>query len=112
MAKMLSGNRAPSPEAQQRFEERYDLLEDLRPVAFVNGTGGFSRYFGAKFADDLVVLENTDYGNAVYVMFEEWETLSQRSRTELLAGGTNGFVRIIHKPGWETTLRELVARRR
>src|SRR5918998_4277363 len=89
----------PSPEVQRRFEERYDLLEELRPVAFVNGTGGFSRYFGAKFADDLVVLENVEYGNAIYVMFDEWETLSKRSRTELLEGNTNGFVRIIHRPG-------------
>lgn len=84
IARMLSGTVAPSPEARRRFEERYDLLAELVPIAFINGTGGFSRYFGAKFADDLVVLENVEYGNAIYVMFEEWETLSQRSRTELL----------------------------
>lgn len=108
LARMLSGVRMPSPEVRRRFEERYDLLEELQPVAFVNGTGGFSRYFGAKFADDLVVLENVEYGNAIYVMFGEWETLSQKSRTELLEGDTNGFVRITHRPGWESQLRKVV----
>lgn len=109
MAKMLSRISTPSPEVRERFEERYDLLAELKPIAFVKGTGGFRRYFGAKFADDLVVLENMEYGNAIYIMFEEWQSLSKKSRTELLEGDTKGFVRIIHKPGWDSRLRELVA---
>lgn len=111
IAKMLSG-KEHSSEARGCFEERYDLLAELDPVALVNGTGGFSRYFGAKFADDLVVLENMEYGNAIYVMFEEWESLSQKSRTDLLNGGSDGFVRILHTPNWELRLRNEVENRR
>jgi hypothetical protein len=68
-------------------------------VAFIHGRSGFRRYFGAKFADHLVVFENIEHGNTAYVMFERWETLSQKTRLQLLAGPADGFVRVIHKRG-------------
>lgn len=80
---------------------------DLGPRNFVAGTSGFSRYFGAQFADDLVVFENVSYGNAAYVMFDEWERLSQLSRVELLASDEH-FVRVPHANSWERRLRELI----
>jgi hypothetical protein len=95
-----------------RIEERYDVLERLRPLQFVHGTNGFRNYFGARFAPDLVVFENVDYGNAVYVMFEDWETLSQKSRTELLAKHPDEFVRIAHANQWKARLRDVIARER
>jgi len=48
-----------------------------------------------------VVFENVEYGNAAYAMFEQWETLSQRTRLELLAGPAEGFIRVVHRPGWQ-----------
>lgn len=41
-------------------------------------------------------------------MFEEWNVLSKLSRLELLSGKREGFVRIIHKSGWEIELKQLV----
>lgn len=108
VARVLSGVRAPTPQMRTTLAERYRLLLSLRPDAFISGTSGFSRYFGAKFGEDLVVFENLEYGNAIYVMFEDWQALSQMTRLELLTG-KDGFVRIIHREGWERRLGEVVA---
>ena len=72
----------------------------------------FVRYFGAKYADDFVVFENLRYGNALYVMFERWQELSQRSRIDLLKGDHEGFERIEHREGWEDRLEAMVERYR
>lgn len=84
-----------------------DLLLKLRPQALVTGTSHFARYVGAKFRDDLVVFENIRWGNAIYVMFEDWEDLSKLSRTELIASD-HSFERVVHRDGWERRLRAIV----
>lgn len=89
---------------RREIEERYDYLMDFEPARVVVGTSGFVRYFGAVFAEDLVVFENVHYGNALYVMFEDWEVLSQRSRTELLNAPDTKFIRIAHRAGWKRKL--------
>lgn len=48
------------------------------------------------------------YGNAVYVMYEDWEILSRRSRVELLTGPRENFDRIEHRKGWKDILRAIV----
>lgn len=90
------------------FEERYDFLMAYKPAEIVVGTSGFVRYFGAKFADSLVVFENVKYGNAIYVMFEDWEIISQRSRIDLLSQPSDKFLRVIHRPGWKAELRSVL----
>ena len=84
----------------------------MKPLSFINGRSGFRRYFGAKFAEDLVVFENIDYGNAAYVMFERWVTLSQKTRLELLAGPADGFKRVVHRADWKKELTNIVRQRR
>lgn len=111
IAKILSRYKSPSPEIRQKVAERYDLLAKLKPENFVNGTSGFRRYFGAKFSDSLVVFENLEYGNAIYAMFEDWESLSKRSRIELLNGSRAGFERIVHTAGWQERLTGLIKKK-
>jgi hypothetical protein len=111
IAKILSRYKSPSPEIRQKVQERYDLLAKLKPENFVNGTSGLRRYFGAKFSDSLVVFENLDYGNAIYAMFEDWESLSKRSRIELLNGSRAGFERIVHTAGWQGRLKMLLKKK-
>ncbi len=50
-----------------------------------------------------------EYGNALYTMFEDWQTLSQKSRIELLSGryGKN-FERVVHKKGWKERVRKII----
>jgi hypothetical protein len=110
--RILSGFQAPTEEIRRKLIARYNLLDGLKPLAFIRGVSGLRRYFGAKFADDFVVFENIEYGNAIYAMGEDWEILSKLSRLELLKGDKKGFERIVHRRGWEDKLRELVAKRR
>jgi len=89
-----------------------DFLASLKPEKMVYGQSGLHRYFGAMLADDLVVFENVEYGNAAYVMYDDWHTLSQKSRTELLSGkhGDN-FERVIHAGEWKNRVRFLIEAR-
>lgn len=91
-------------DVEKKLIQRYELLKQFSPVAWISGKSGFQRYFGAQFHDNLVVFENLDYGNAIYVMYENWQQLSQLTRLDLLKAGSNGYVRIIHRYGWETQL--------
>ena len=94
------------------MKERLAVFARLRPTHFISGTSGFVRYFGAKYADDFVIFENVRYGNAIYVMFEQWQTLSQKSRIDLLKGDFDGFERIEHRDGWEHRLEAMLERHR
>ncbi|SFL43812.1 hypothetical protein [Pelosinus propionicus] len=110
IAGILSRVSSPTEAHRSKLQQRYDLLNNLDPV-FISGTSGFSRYFGAKFSDNLVVFENLEYGNAIYVMFEDWKVLSRLSRKDLVKGGYNVF-RIPHKGAWATTLVNLIKNHR
>lgn len=108
LARVTKG-RSVSSEEKQQFEERYDFYRSLKPEKEVYGTSGFSRYFGALIKDELVVFENLQYGNAIYVMHENWQTLSQKSRTELLSGRYGkSFQRVEHRPGWKLSVKKII----
>lgn len=102
-------DRAPSDRESSVFEQRSKFIEALRPRQWVYGSSGFCRYFGALLRDDLVVFENVEYGNAVYLMFDDWQSLSQRSRIELLSGRFGrDFERVPHVAGWEDRVKEII----
>lgn len=105
VAAMLRGKRPVSPQQQAVMKERVTVMQRLQPEAYITGTDGFLRYFGAKFGDDFVAFENARYGNALYIMYDGWEALSQKSRIELLAGDRDSYDRIEHRPGWIEQLR-------
>lgn len=98
----------PSSPRIREMQDRYQAIDSMHPGAVVVGDGEFSRYFGFKFRDDLVVLENLDYGNALYAMYEDWSLLSQRSRVDLLADANAHYDRIIHRAGWQDRLKLLL----
>ena len=100
VAAALSTGRRAIPEESVR--ERLQLFEQFRPTEYLRGLGGNDHYIGAKYADDLVAFENLKYGNALYVLYEDWVELSQRSRSELLKLKNSQYDRIIHTKGWET----------
>ena len=89
-----------TPAIQGIIEERAKLFRSLGGDLLM-GSSGFNRYLGAKFADDLVVFENIQYGNALYVLYEDWRIVSRKSRIELLkATNKHIFERFIHRDGW------------
>ena len=66
-----------------------DLLldfEQFQPIEYLKGLGGNDHYIGAKYADDLVVFENMRHGNALYVLYGDWATLSQKVWRSFLRG--------------------------
>jgi hypothetical protein len=93
-----------SGQRKSEMQDRYEAINELKPSATVVGHGGFSRYFGFMFRDDLVALENLDYGNALYLMFEDWKELSQRSRIDLIADTDAHYDRIVHRKDWRLKL--------
>lgn len=97
-----------APDFDKHVRDRVRLFERLNPTAYIRGQGGFGSYFGAQFADDLVVFENLKYGNAVYVLYQDWPTISQRSRLELLRDHDANFDRIIHSDDWKDRLTTLI----
>lgn len=110
VAWILSGSNGLTPKQKQEIIERTQYLHSLGPRNFIKGTSEFRKYFGAQFADDLVVFENIEYGNAIYIMFAQWTELSKRSRTELLSSGGQGFERITHNQNWKIRLKKIIDR--
>ncbi|MFN3004597.1 hypothetical protein [Mycolicibacterium wolinskyi] len=98
----------PSTTRARRMSERYDLAFAMKPKKVVVGAGEFSRYFGFQFRDNLMALECLDYGNALYLMYDDWRELSQRTRIDLLADSGARYDRVIHRPGWEGRLAGLL----
>lgn len=105
---LTSKNRKHGEVLQDKISNRYDVLMQMEPSSFIKGTSGLKNYFGAKFGENLVVFENIEYGNAVYILQEDWTELSKLSRTDLCKIHKDKIVRIIHSNGWEETLKNQI----
>lgn len=101
----ISGN---SAETNRIIEERAAEFRRLSPERYILGKGGFNRYIGAVLPNGVVSFENLRYGNALYVLYEDWEDISQRSRGELLRGTNANYERIPHVEGWVERFRNAV----
>jgi len=99
----------PTKKQIETATDRYNFFIKLNPQKLVYGSSGFQRYFGALMKVDLIIFENIQYGNAIYIMYENWRELSTKSRIELLSGRFgNNFDRVIHKVGWKTEVKKIV----
>jgi hypothetical protein len=109
----LFRGRNPTQHDYDVANERFNLFDGLGSKSIVVGSSGFRRYFGALLEDNLVVFENLEYGNAVYLLYQNWQQLSQRSRLDLLSGRLGDqFDRVIHHNEWQTKVRQMVIARR
>lgn len=109
MARLLeSTHSSNSPDFEKHVRERVQLFESFNPKAYIRGQGGFGSYFGAQFADDLVVFENLRYGNAIYLLYQGWNEISQRSRHDLLRDQDAHFDRVRHTDGWQDRFTSLL----
>lgn len=89
--------------------DKYDFLNNLNPLNIIKGSSGMIRYFGMMFREDLVVFETLNYGNALYVMYDNWADLSTISRIQLLNKESRDFDRVVHKGKWKERIVELIA---
>ena len=104
----LIARKSFDPERLRVAKERLSMFDRFGHNGFIVGKGRFSRYFGARFGERLVVLENLEYGNALYLFEEDWEQLTQLSRTELIKRRDASVHRVPHLPGWQSAVRKLV----
>jgi hypothetical protein len=112
LERIMRGSRNLTPERIEQVQNKYDYLIDLNPVEIISGLSGMRKYFGAKFSENLVVFENLSYGNAIYVLFENWVELSQMSRTEIQTRPANEYIRIKHTANWQQNLERVIAGKR
>jgi hypothetical protein len=103
---LRKGRTGRATKADGIMEERVRLLSSLKPTNYFTGTAKFAAYVGAQFTDDLVVFENVRYGNALYVLYDDWRDISKRSRIDLLKGTSERFDRFAHTDGWEGRFQE------
>jgi hypothetical protein len=109
----LFRDKTPTKEDKDVATERYKFFTSFKPKQLIYGNSGFRRYFGALLEDNLVLFENVQYGNAVYILFGEWEKLSKLSRIDLLSGQFGeDFERVTHVPGWQNEVKAIVSKRR
>lgn len=90
------------------YKDRIKTLQSFKPDFTARGVAGFSGYliFGFK-GRNLYVCESIWHGNAIYVFAEDWETLSQRTKADILRNGLQKD-RIIHAENWKGKLDELL----
>lgn len=93
---------------KEQFEKRFKILKSLDPINYVYGFNGTYRYFGAMISKDCVVFENLQYGNAIYVMFDEWPRLSKLTKTQIQNEDDKLYRRIEHRPGWVKELKSII----
>lgn len=112
LKRIFRGKRNLTDEKIMEVQNKYDYLVDLKPTEIISGTSGMRTYFGAKFSENLVVFENLNYGNAIYVLFENWVELSKLSRTEIQSRPENEYIRIKHTSNWKRNLEKIIASKR
>ncbi|MDD3888842.1 MAG: hypothetical protein PHT79_09345 [Syntrophomonadaceae bacterium] len=91
----------PSDELINTVKERLDFFETLKPIKYIRGKNKFNLYFGALFNNNLVLLENIRYGNAIYIFTNNWEEFSKLSRIQLLKIKSKDIKRITHSSNWK-----------
>jgi hypothetical protein len=79
----------------------------LSPSSLYVGLGEFDGYIVLAFSETTkVVLECPIYGNAIYVIREDWQRLAKLPKFELLSQFPDQARRIVHVGDWYSSLRE------
>lgn len=108
ITKLKKNTSSITSKEESEITSRIALFKGLKPECYLSGVGKFSQYFGAKFADDLIVFENFKYGNAIYILYSKWSDLSKLPRREILRMPSTEFDRIPHIKGWEKQLKKKI----
>jgi hypothetical protein len=85
-----------------RFDlDRLRRVFSLSPLSLYVGIDEFEGYIVFVFSQTKnVLLECPVYGNAIYLIREDWESLSRLSKGELLARFPGQALRIVHTGDW------------
>lgn len=90
------------------IRRRLQVINAAEPDFVAVGQSGFAGYLVFGFsAKKIFVLESAYYGNATYVFDEDWPTLSQLTKAQILTNDLQ-LDRIIHREGWLESIRALL----
>lgn len=96
------------PNKLKHIQRKVRVIQSLQPDCKYTGLGGFTSYCIFEFTEkQIYVLESLIYGNATYILGEDWESLSQLSKAEIL-NGNHHLKRFVHGENWENNLREFI----
>lgn len=85
---------------QRVIEERLRKIASFDPSFVAVGRGGFRGYVIFGFPGrDFLVCESAWYGNATYVFGQDWRTLSQMTKAEILRAELQ-LDRLVHLGNW------------
>jgi len=100
-----------APEGNQPvIRHRLGFINQHGPEFCAVGRAGFQGYIVFGFPPRRIyLLESMYYGNATYVFGDDWETLSQLTKAEVIAGSLQK-ARIIHRKRWDKEVGELLRR--
>lgn len=97
---MQSSRRSADPDKSAVIQQRLKFFGSLSPKQLLRGVGGLNQYVGAVLDDDLVVFENVRKGNALYVLYEDWQQISKLSRRDILRSTDIKYDRFEHTARW------------
>ena len=105
-------NELQSISSGKRYEiERLEKIYSLAPDDIYVGQDEFEGYAVFVFKEsNKAVLECPIVGNAIYIIKDNWKSLSQRSKSELLWYHSNSVLRIIHSENWFEKLKVAIKR--
>ena len=102
VAKHLSENKAAI------IRNRIRTITQHEPDFIAVGIAGFDGYWVLGFVKrNLYIFESLYFGNATYVLNQNWETISQMTKAEILAGKLCE-ARIIHREDWVNNIHNLL----
>ncbi len=95
-------------ESKEDSLNRFEFINSFSPDFVATGNGGFNDYVVFGFTSkSLYVLENSFAGNATYIFRNDWETLSQLTKAEILQENLQEH-RFIHRKNWKRSVREIL----
>ncbi|OJV19307.1 MAG: hypothetical protein BGO21_08605 [Dyadobacter sp. 50-39] len=98
--------------AQRRLVDyRFRHISGFNPSKLIIGEAGFDGYVIFCFEDlNLYLLESRFTDNATYVFGEDWESLCQLTKAEILDEHLQKY-RLVHRGGWPQKVAGLLNRR-
>lgn len=98
-----------TPKGNQSYlEHRLELINEYKPDFTAVGNAGFHGYIIMGFTSkNLFVLESPFYGNATYILENNWAELSQKTKAEIINANLYKH-RLVHKEGWDVEIKRLL----
>ncbi|MBL8031283.1 MAG: hypothetical protein JNK33_03100 [Candidatus Doudnabacteria bacterium] len=91
------------------IEHRLERVNSYKPDFTAVGVGGFTGYVVFAFpTKGIFLLESILYGNATYVLGDDWEHVSKMTKAEILHNDLHKQ-RIIHRANWFAKLKQLLS---